>query len=496
MSVSVNIGKHPKNVKQDENGYYYTDDSGGRVNLTDEWYPDPEGTYRKLTHTPESNAKISAIVCSGSQQNGFEEASLPDCGLISVYYWSLDNTCSKPLLIQLGSGNTYYITEGGDGWKNQSDINDTNLRKKLNKQNCKRNQAHTIDLSNKGNTTYSCPSCRASIRVYNSGSYGGITSYGHAITSISGFKDNTDDQIGLPSLKDVSSVTVFWSKSGGIPLLIAHQNGWHNWYRRNSDTVNTWSEVSQYDRPTGPSDEDGNMQKLLQRNYYYPSIIIDLSRPTNATYSDKGTGIDITVRSTSVYGGYHMFEHSLRGGLFKLNGVQHTEQTNLNGITSDGELGRKLESITACYYGDHPSEEKRLLLVELVVSERETKYKYYYRTTKGADSWTKLDRSEGETTRLKDNSLKEELERLKKEHFPDTPDPSPVAPSQSSEAKDYSSVPEKSTSPVGPLVGGTVCALVTLVAMVLLVKFWPKVRTRFVGIWNGFGIHKKGELNM
>ncbi|EKX73093.1 hypothetical protein BEWA_051450 [Theileria equi strain WA] len=66
--VTIDISYYPGSaggqVKQDENGYFYNSDDG-RVLLTDDWYPDPEGTYRKFTHTPKGGCGVKEIKKGG-----------------------------------------------------------------------------------------------------------------------------------------------------------------------------------------------------------------------------------------------------------------------------------------------------------------------------------------------------------------------------------------------------------------------------------------------
>ncbi|AFZ80799.1 hypothetical protein BEWA_002060 [Theileria equi strain WA] len=468
-NVTIDINNRPGGgVEKDDKGYYYESDGGGIVNLTSAWYPELEGTYRKLTHTPKNGQKISTINKGGTPQEGFTDLS--SYSSVSVYYWSGDNGFSKPLLIQLGTGdNECYTTTNGNNWGKDSGITSGNLREKLNKQNCGKNKAHVVDLSQKKNNhNYQCPGCQIQrINVFYS-SIASIISSTHSIgrsISVTSFKNSDTWQRGLPSLKDVSTVMVYWNGYGNTPLIIAQQAGKQRFFRKNKDYVNSWIEVS-----TGQNDlPDGETPTLAT---------LDLSRPAG-TYNDGVGNINVTVRNGSIGDGYWRYQYSLCGGLFKVTQVSHNNAL-LTGVSSQDPL----YSISAYYYADILDLEK-LLLIELRSSgSSKYTYVYFHRSSKAADEWSNYPESGGETTRLQGNDL---TQKLKKEQLPDTR----TNPSSTSEFKDHDSISNKSTSPIGPAIGGTVSVLVALVAMVLLVKFWPKIRTRFVGIWNGFGIHKK-----
>ncbi|AFZ80388.1 hypothetical protein BEWA_032410 [Theileria equi strain WA] len=237
--------------------------------------------------------------------------------------------------------------------------------------------------------------------------------------SVATFRDK-NDQVGLPPVKGVSTIYVYFNSknSRGIPLLITYQQdfGEKSWFRRNTKSGNTWSEVCQYERPTDPSDDSDNKIKgLLQHLGYYPSIIPDLSNLGN--YSDESTDIGVTVRASFIEDGYSKFEHSLRGGLFELKGVIHgTGNTPLTGISSNYPI----ESVSAYYYGGaDPQDMSKLLLVEFVIKNNQTTYKYYHKQNKEDLTWSEYSVPGQGTTQLRGTPLKEELDKLKKVQSPD-----------------------------------------------------------------------------
>ncbi|AFZ79437.1 hypothetical protein BEWA_022850 [Theileria equi strain WA] len=398
--VTIDISKHSGSggqVQNDGRGYFYNSD-GGTVLLTDEWYPDPEGIYRKFTHRPR-DGKISKINKGGASQTGFP--SLDKYPSVSVFYWSGDNTFSNPLLIQLGIGNEYYTTNGRDSWDNDNQISTTNLKDKLNEQNCKKNKAHIVDLSQKqdNSTPYECPSCIQKIpRVYKSDSSGDTITYGHTITSVSGFKDGNTWQLGLPSIKGVNLIKVYWKASGETnPIFILYQTSRQRYFRRNSDNENAWIEVTTSSKET-----------LRIHN-----LALDLSN-TDGTYSFGGANIKMAVLLSHISDGYSEFEHSLRGGLFKVTEIKHGT-TQLSGISSSND---KLDSISAYYYGDSPNL-PNLLLLELR-SQGGKNYNYFHRATKDPLTWSPYLGSGGRTGKqLVGSSLKQTLDELKKIQFPE-----------------------------------------------------------------------------
>ncbi|EKX73350.1 hypothetical protein BEWA_054060 [Theileria equi strain WA] len=406
--VTIDITKRPENTQNDGKGGYYYESNSGRVNLTEEWYPDLEGTYIKLTHTPKNpKEKITGIFYSRSKQNGFEQANLSSCESISVFYWSLDSTRTKPLLIQLGErDNEYYTNNRGNTWTKNGDINDANtLRQKLDEQNCLKNGAHLIDIGQKGSgRNYNCPSCsQQKLRVYYS-SGPGTPYYGHHIRnsfpgSLSGFKNGSSWPSGLPSVQNVKFIFVYWNRS--VPSLIVAQSRPERYFRINAGNLKSWIEVS--DKSTDVAT---------------PTLALDLSK-TDGKYPYRNTNakIIVAVLLSHIGGGYYRLQYSLRGSLFNVKSVSHND-TQLSGIDSTDLL----LSVSAYYLGDSPESLDRLLLVELSINAtHHTTYKYFHRETKGAKVWSKYLGSGGGTTRLQGNALKRALDELKNIHFPDPP---------------------------------------------------------------------------
>ncbi|AFZ79516.1 hypothetical protein BEWA_023650 [Theileria equi strain WA] len=230
--------------------------------------------YEKYTHTPVtagSNIRLLSTKTSSKNipfdppvyEKKYSEAY--------VYFWEWDKTFSNPLLIQLGDGNTsvyYTYYSGSNSWRNPGNITDSNLKDKLNEQNCEKNDAHVIDISKTSDGPYECPSCNyKQISVTEMTSTYGY--YLHVVSNgyISRLKNGGAEQAGIKLPKDANQVFVFCSpKTSGNPLLIglsATSDQSNVWYQRIKDP-DTWSGVPKDRQPTGQDDEDGEISGLLQ----------------------------------------------------------------------------------------------------------------------------------------------------------------------------------------------------------------------------------------
>ncbi|EKX72311.1 hypothetical protein BEWA_047760 [Theileria equi strain WA] len=260
----------------------------------------------------------------------------------------------------------------------------------------------------------------------------------------------------------VSRLKVYYNGtvSTDDPLLIyfLQSDGTKKWICRHLGDKQ-WVEL---ERGAPTSDVDSSKIKTLLDKLSTPKIIIDVSK-TGGQYQPDGNTLQFTVDKSVVNGSqdYYGFKHTESGNKgFMIKEVIHKGDT-LSGITSDGELGRKLESITAYYDGDSPTDPTKLLLVELVSRNNE---RYFYRKTKGASTWSNYPGPEG-TGKLTD--LKELLDRLKEDDFPGLSTPESEEDSQNSTGAEDSnqessptSTSQSSISPgavIGGLLGGIAC---------------------------------------
>ncbi|EKX73346.1 hypothetical protein BEWA_054020 [Theileria equi strain WA] len=392
--VTIDIDKTLKSGTLNDGGkrYYNDEEHNERVDviLTESLQNLPE--YVTLTHKPTNGDTIGNIKYSNYKARS--SGSGTHTTLI-VYYWSGDTEYKNPLVVKLsGEKEKYYTTDTSTSGKERNPricslftnfsqcgsdtkINDIALKDTLDKQNCKRNEAHILNLSQNGSTTYPCPSgCQKQISVSTHG-YSDFTYSTHYIPgygnlSVSGFKEGSIWQVGLPSIRSISSITVYFISNTNTPIVINYNKGGEKYFRRNKSTGNTWTAVSQ-----------DKALKLLNDQEYYPKVTIKLSMPANAPYPDEGTKINITVRSSFIEGGYYISRHSLCGGLFKVTQVKHGQGTTLEGISSNYPI----ESVTAYYNGDDYITKDPILVELAVKNTSKTGYIYYGKSTAQDNSW-------------------------------------------------------------------------------------------------------------
>ncbi|AFZ79945.1 hypothetical protein BEWA_027940 [Theileria equi strain WA] len=429
IDISKVPGKHDLEEDGDKNNeYYYQDGKEGIIVILTENLPKAPG-YKKLEYKPEDHGtQIKGIKKGDTPQNVLPNPSgYSNVTEVAVYYWELDSSYSNPLLIQLvelGSDDKYYTWQSGNNWHQQSDITADTLKENLDRQNCKRNGAHIVNISYKlrGTTSYGigyyCPVCnqRITVSYLDPPDHDHYHYYSHTIghpgssssISVSGFKDKDNYQVGLPPVKGAQFISVYWRQFTGKPLLIAYQQRPEGWFKRNASDGNTWSEVSPnlIPDPRDTSHYRNKIKELLDLKEYYPKLTPDLSKIDK--YSDS-SGISIIVKVVSR--GAYIIEHSLNGQQFKLDKVKHKNNV-LKGISSDYPL----ISITAYYDKDgNPETEDKFDLVELAVQILEsgihyTRYIYYGRpTTTRENSWYAFLNL---GTRPSEEDLRKEVDRI------------------------------------------------------------------------------------
>ncbi|EKX72390.1 hypothetical protein BEWA_048570 [Theileria equi strain WA] len=202
-----------------------------------------------------------------------------------------------------------------------------------------------------------------------------------------------------------------------VPLLIyiLQSDDRHRWICRHFGDI-TWQE---YNDSSLTSDTDSKNIKSLLEQLSTPHVTIDLDNC--ATYNPKGNSHKFDVEKSQVTSsGYYQFTHtknSSNGEPFTVKSVVHGQGNVLDGI----QPSDKLTNISGHYYGDNPSDEKKLLLVGLLKKNGSNKYVYYSRPLVSGGSWTKIVRTNNQTTALNEDELKPMLDALKKAHFPDSP---------------------------------------------------------------------------
>ncbi|EKX72136.1 hypothetical protein BEWA_046000 [Theileria equi strain WA] len=433
------------------------------------------GNLQKYVHTPDL---LAMIVLSTNDVNGgipfYVKNLLTHYVSASVYFWNEDQNNERPLLLELYHGASVYfkITPDGKKWINDN-ITTSNINRVLDKENCRRNGAHQIDISKNVSNDYKClnPECNVNIEV----SALSISDYSRSDHHISGrsstisvvkFKDNGVEQTGLPSVKGVQYITVFfYPDKDGIPLLIDYQgSNSHKWFKRTSSTVNTWQKVPEKDRPEHDGDHKNILINLLDS--YSPEVTIDIhnigvqQKEGKYVYTDPDSGQEITVIRKEVEDLYKSTEYlQLIHGTsnyysFKLKAVKRGKEI-LNNI-STAEI---FTSVTV-YYRKEDDSRKSTWIKDINTSALENK-----------GIKTKLD----DIRKLRSSDVKDKLQKglPKPKHSQSPPQKSKPSPDKSKSESSHENVGEdevyfdKST-PVGPAVGGTIGALVAAVVIVLL----------------------------
>lgn len=270
--------------------------------------------YKKLSYTPNSG-KISKIKKGGVPLNEFNNA-LQDVTTVSVYYWTGDREYKTPLLVQPGTEKTYYYynTTREAKWEKDSQA-PNDLKDKLDKQNCKRNKAHQIELNNKDNNNKetSCNAKGCNQKFY-------IESTQKSEYTKYQFKPKTSDNVqymyftsgyngihtGLSYPKGLQSVSVYWKTRQTKPSIIHYNsNGTNQWYRL-TDTANNWKQIpSESVKFVGENDSE--IIKNLIDGKYPPTITVNIENGRDvsgdgqfSTYPDAGKKINVARKDVMV----------------------------------------------------------------------------------------------------------------------------------------------------------------------------------------------------
>ncbi|EKX72340.1 hypothetical protein BEWA_048070 [Theileria equi strain WA] len=231
------------------------------------------------------------------------------------------------------------------------------------------------------------------------------------------FDDNHSISGNLPSSNNTvyslsSYSTAISNGNSGNPLLLYLYYGEKDhWLKRQCADI-TWKEHNDNSTPTSDVDSE-KINKLLEE-LKIPNVQINISQ--NGQYQPTGNTLQFSVNGSEYPpgSGFWKFEHAMSTlkQPFTVKSVMHGTIL-LNGI----ELTDLLEKVTAYYYGGNPSDEKKLLFVELLRKDGQNKHVYYSRPLVTGYSWTMEERS----TKLDEVKLKQMLDALKTAHFPESP---------------------------------------------------------------------------
>ncbi|EKX73020.1 hypothetical protein BEWA_015810 [Theileria equi strain WA] len=327
------------------------------------------------------------------------------CSEVYVYFWKEDSGHTNPLLLELkptsGASSYYTLTSGGGKrWTKQSGITVGKLKTLLDRENCKRNYAHVVDISKTSKSGYICPSCnskRVTVFPANRSDYSYCF---HYLTGGSFYrvKNRGTEQTGITFPSTISSVFVYRYPKGpdGIPLLIYLPLSSNKWFERESLTSNNWTDVKDGNKPTSTFDKD-KILKLL--NKILPTVTINVGQTgisisgQHTTYrapSGDGGGEQkqINLKRNNLYGNDVGFSHHIQDkSAFILGGITH------NGLSLQGiPQNLVVKSVKAFYDGKNPTDKKNLLMLEFEKNNHgpRNNYVYYQKESKDKSGFTLL----------------------------------------------------------------------------------------------------------
>ncbi|EKX74195.1 hypothetical protein BEWA_042330 [Theileria equi strain WA] len=273
---------------------------------------------------------------------------------VVVWFWIRDIEKKNPLLICIKSGNTlfYYSHSTNELWSTIQ-IRVLHISRVLDLENCRRNNAHILDISDY-TTNAECTVCQKELsRVLKSKNSCNYTTYSYSPKysdknniSIAFFVVFDTRQIGLPVVSGLRNLSVYYyPKVKGIPLLISFQSQGEEWYER-TNLKNVWRKV--YDKDALRSDDWPNslLPELLTK------IAINLEI-TTGTYVHLGE--TVYVEKDEIEGYYCKFTHKLKGEYpFIMENITHN-RASLAGIpTSDPILSVSVVYWTESFDFDVP----------------------------------------------------------------------------------------------------------------------------------------------
>ncbi|AFZ79215.1 hypothetical protein BEWA_020620 [Theileria equi strain WA] len=381
--------------------------------------------YKKYKHTPSPGISVMRLLYTKDANNNNIPFESPvyrtSCSEAYVYYWNGATRSSNPLLLELKSNpsSTYYTVHKtgrtDNKWRLESSIETSNIKDKLDEQNCTRNNAHIMDISKASKSGYTCPCCKSkqiglSIHgekyfYYYHNIYGGF---------FSRLKNGGTEQTGIKFPKGTTRVYVYHYPKGseGIPLLIHFLN---KWYQRESLESSSWNDVK-VDPPTSPFKKD-KILKLLEAKL--PAVAVNVwegndlkTGGQHSEYDDPSGSKQIKVTRDDVESeeegtGYTSFTHCVQGKPnFIVKEVKYGS-SSLQGIDPSSIL----KTVTAYYSGRSEFKLDNLLMIELVKRNGPNNYAYYSRKN-GGSTW-RVDREQA--NKLGNSELTQKLKNLKEE---------------------------------------------------------------------------------
>ncbi|AFZ79861.1 hypothetical protein BEWA_027100 [Theileria equi strain WA] len=354
---------HDSNEKK-----YYYENKNGKIFLELKTLDTIPG-YRTITHY-KKDGKITEIKKDGKILEGFGNLS---ASRITAYYWTGDYLYKTPPIIQLNDDYDFYVFEKDNKWKKDDSILYANLRETLERQNCKRNKAHHVNMKRKKfPKKYKCLTKGCGVEIEEIFTpYQDYAQSLHKISdgSLTRFNESIFEQYGLPSFESVKEVYVFfYPKGSGTPFLMYFKD-LEKWYRRNDNDLTKWYEMMDDYKPKG----DGKDKEILKSFFakYIPRITIDADYYNEGEKTYKADSHTITVTKKTIGKDFYQFTHS--GGDNKPFLIKDVLK---NGKEQGVKLDDTLTSLSFFYLGEDPKG-KDYLLAETLKHRSSSRYIYY-----------------------------------------------------------------------------------------------------------------------
>ncbi|EKX72766.1 hypothetical protein BEWA_013250 [Theileria equi strain WA] len=249
--------------------------SGKTIDLSEERRDTLPGY--KITKHKKTAGKYYSLYQGATEFHGFHK--LEEYSEVYAYFWEGDDDYKRPLIIQLGSGSEYYTSaKDSTTWSRDFSITSDTLLTRLDQENCKKNEAHVMDISKEEEGLYKCPLSVCNKKIVTL-SFEKPVPYAHSLklvgSSITRFENKGTVQNGLPFPRKVDSFYMYLDLKENKDTLLIYvdpigmKRYWQGytgpkWYRRDFYDKNTWSEVSGDKKPSSPYDSKKILRILLE----------------------------------------------------------------------------------------------------------------------------------------------------------------------------------------------------------------------------------------
>ncbi|EKX72405.1 hypothetical protein BEWA_048720 [Theileria equi strain WA] len=370
-----------------------------------------ETVYKKCVHKL-PDKKLRVIYTRTSDKNIPFDPPVYGTGYseVSVYFWEGDSSHAKPLLLELkpAPDTSSYYTNSNGKWVKQEGGHD-NLEKNLDKQNCRWNNAYVVNIAK--TDSYPCVCCSAcEIQVTSVKAFGYIHCMHRVSTSFSVSKvmDGAFIQTGLPISTDIDVLNVYhYPAHLGKPLLIRYSSkGTDHCYMRDSRSKKSWSPVPG-DKGITSASVDGWRNFSLLLDLYSPSLVIDIGRNGNGTYSSGDGEWSIRYTRTESPKGYHKVTHVTPSRI-----LFFVKDFQFDGTFLAKVWIKSLVNSISVYFSTEEAKSKTPLMIE--AQRKDGEYDYYCTIRNGDNRFWSPHLIHGN----EEETLKERLDAIYAMEFP------------------------------------------------------------------------------